>query len=257
MCYDISFTVSMKKLADYFPELVYDDQIKMDFEHSVHIAGHAYGLHPIIYRNKESRHLHCKLMEWGCIPYYIKDVAAFARTRASMLNARSERILDDTTSYWNKIKNRRCLIPMTAFYEHRKVTGFKKKVPYNIQLKDQPMFFLPGLYSVTKVPDEQGEVQEIWTFTMITRKANKVMAQIHNDGESTERMPLLLTAELSKQWLAEELDEPAYRSILAYEMPSENLNFHTVYTIRSNKPRPDEKAKNEWYDWGDVPAINM
>ncbi|RYY71054.1 MAG: SOS response-associated peptidase [Chitinophagaceae bacterium] len=257
MCYDISFTVNMKKLSDYFPELIFDDQIKIDFGEAVHIAGHAYGLHPILFQNREDGQQHCKLMEWGCIPFYVTDLAAFAKQRTSMLNARSERILDDAKSYWNKIRNRRCLIPLTAFYEHRKVAGFQKKVPYNIQLKDQAMFFLPGLYSVAKIPDENGEVQELWTFTIITRNANKVMLQIHNDGENTGRMPLMLPLELSRKWLSAELDEPTYRSILNYEMPPGNLSFHPVYTIRSNKPRPDDKAKNEFYDWGNVPSIEL
>jgi putative SOS response-associated peptidase YedK len=255
MCYDISFTINVKQLSDYFPDLIYDDQIKFDFQNAVHIIGHTYGLHPIIYRNREDQQLHCKLMEWGCIPFYVQDAAAFARQRTSMLNARSERILEDTKSYWYKIRNRRCLIPMTGFYEHRKVAGITKKVPYLIQLKNQPMFFLPGLYSVAKLPDEQGELQEVFTFTLITRSANKVMAQIHNDGDNTNRMPLMLPFEWSKKWLEDELSAEEYKNILDFEMPSEELKYHTVYTIRSAKPRPDEKAKDEFFDWGKVPEI--
>ncbi len=255
MCYDISFTINVKQLTDYFPDLVFDDQIKFDFQNAVHIMGHAYGLHPIIYKDREDEKLHCKLMEWGCIPFYVQDLKAFARQRASMLNARSERILEDNKSYWHKIRNRRCLIPMTGFYEHRKVVGLTKKVPYLVQLKNQAMFFLPGLYSVAKVPDENGEVQEVWTFTIITRKANNVMAQIHNDGENTQRMPLMLPFELSKKWVSEELDENEYKSILDFEMPPEELKYHTVYTIRSAKPRPDEKAKDKYFEWEKVPEI--
>lgn len=255
MCYDISFTINVKQLTDYFPDLVFDDQIKFDFDNAVHIIGHSYGLHPIIYKNREDEKLHAKLMEWGCIPFYVQELKPFARQRASMLNARSERILADNKSYWYKIRNRRCLVPMTGFYEHRKVAGLTKKVPYLIGLKKQPMFFLPGLYSVAKLPDENGEQQELWTFTIITRKANKVMAQIHNDGDNTGRMPLMLPLELSRQWVNDELSEEAYNFILAFEMPSEELNYHTVYTIRSPKPRPDEKGKDQFYAWEKVPEI--
>ncbi|MFX8477668.1 SOS response-associated peptidase family protein, partial [Acinetobacter baumannii] len=76
-------------------------------------------------------------MEWGVIPFYVKEESAFIRQRASMLNARSERILDDKTSYWNKIRNRRCLIPVSGIYEHRAIKGWKKKVPYFISIKDE------------------------------------------------------------------------------------------------------------------------
>ena len=126
MCYDISFQVNIKELADYFPDLIFDDQMSMDFE-GTHIIGHAFGEHPIIYRNREDQLLHCKLMEWGCIPFYVKDEKQFLRQRASMLNARSERVLDDEKSYWYKIRNRRCLIPVTGIYEHRAIKGWKKK----------------------------------------------------------------------------------------------------------------------------------
>ncbi len=152
MCYDISFQVGLNELADYFPDLVFDTQIEMNFD-GTHIMGHSYGDHPIIYRSKEDQSMHCRPMEWGSIPFYVKDEKQFIRQRASMLNARSERILDDEKSYWYKIRNRRCLVPVTGIYEHRAIKGWKKKVPYFIKLKSQPLFFIPGLYSVLKLPD--------------------------------------------------------------------------------------------------------
>ena len=256
MCYDISFTVRLRELSDYFPDLVFDDQIKMDFSGAVHIMGHAYGEHPIIYRNREDGKLHCKLMEWGCIPFYVKDEDSFKRQRTSMLNARSERILDDTKSYWYKIRNRRCLVPMTAMYEHREVEGWKKKVPYIIGLKHQPLYFIPGLYSVAELPDkETGEVIKRWTFTLITTNANSVMRMIHNGGDNKWRMPLYLPKELSDKWLEENLSLEEYKHILNFEMPPEELEYHTVYTIRSPKLRPDGKEKNEYYEWPGLPEL--
>lgn len=254
MCYDISFTVNMKQLSDYFPKLIFDDQIKMNFE-PVHIIGHNYGEHPIIFRNREDDSLRCRLMEWGCIPFFVKDEAAYKKQRATMLNARSERILEDKKSYWYKIRNRRCLIPMTGFYEHREVKGFKKKVPYFIRLKDQETFFLPGLYSVAELPDkETGEVQKRYTFTLITRAANSLMKQIHNSGDNKERMPLLLPFALSAEWL-EEITEERLSEILSFRMPPDQMDHHTVYTIRSSDVRPDEKDKNEFYQWEDLAEI--
>jgi putative SOS response-associated peptidase YedK len=255
MCYDISYTVKVKELADYFPDLEFHGQLELDFDGNVHIMGHSYGEHPIIYRPAEGKLL-CRSMEWGCIPFYVKDEKTFIRQRATMLNARSERILDDTKSYWHKIKNRRCLIPVNGIYEHRAVKGWKKKVPYFIKLKDQDMFFLPGLYSAVELPDtETGEVLKRYTFTLITRAANDVMANIHNDGDNKNRMPLFLNADLSKLWLSDELSETDYKTILDFEMPSENLDFKPVFTIRSAKLRPDEKEKNEFWEWEKLPAL--
>jgi putative SOS response-associated peptidase YedK len=201
--------------------------------------------------------LHVRMMEWGCIPFYVKDLKTYQRQRAVMLNARSERILEDNKSYWYKIRNRRCLIPLNGFYEHMKVAGFKNKIPYFITLKKQPMFFLPGLYSVAEIVDkETGELVKHWSYTLITRNANSVMKQIHNDGENKWRMPLLLQFEESKKWLEDDLQLEDYKAILDYQMPSQELKAIPVYTIRSPKPRPDDKPKNEFYAWENLVELN-
>lgn len=256
MCYDVSFTVNVKELTDYFPDLIFDDQIEINFDAAIHVVGHAYGNHPIIYINREDFKPHCRLMEWGCIPFYVKDESAFLRQRATMLNARSERILGDEKSYWYKIRNRRCLIPVSGIYEHRAIKGWKKKVPYFVKVKNENLIFLPGLYSAVELPDTStGELVKRYTYTLITRAANSLMSQIHNDGDNAGRMPLFLTFELAKKWIQEDLSIDEYKEILGYEFPSEELEYRPVFTIRSSKERPDGKAKNEYYEWDKLPAL--
>jgi putative SOS response-associated peptidase YedK len=255
MCYDISFQAGVKELADYFTDLVFDGQIELNFD-GTHIMGHAYGEHPVIYRNREDQLLHCRAMEWGCIPFYVKDEKQFLRQRASMLNARSERVLDDEKSYWYKIRNRRCLIPVTGIYEHRAIKGWKKKVPYFVKLKKQPLFFIPGLYSMVELPDlATGEVIKRYTYTLFTRSANDVMSQIHNDGDNKGRMPLFLPFEIAKEFLQDDLSTERYKEILNVEMPSEELDYWPVFTIRSPKARPDDKPKNEYWEWEKLPEL--
>jgi putative SOS response-associated peptidase YedK len=281
MCYDISFSSSIETIQDYFPDLVYDTQISLDLNSTLHVMGNfVFPEYPIIYRNRDDDKLHLNIMEWGVITYYAKGdlekslkkypddkVTAYKEfqknlktIRNGMLNARSERILDDAKSYWNKIRNRRCLIPVSGIYEHREVKGWKNKVPYIVKPCDQGMFFLPGLYSVAELPDATtGEMQKIWTFTLITRPANALMRTIHNHGENKWRMPLFLPLELSKRWLDPDLDsnEAEYRNILNYEIPSEDLAYQTTFTIRSPKPRPDGLPKNQPYAWPDLPALGL
>lgn len=255
MCYDISFTVNIPEIGDYFPDLVYDEQLELSFD-GTHIMGHAHGFHPIIYRSREDQRLHLRAMEWGCIPYYVKEEKLFARQRASMLNARSERILEDTKSYWYKIRNRRCLIPATGFFEHREIAGWKKKVPYFIRLRQQAVFFIPGLYSVTELPDTStGEMIKRYTYTLITRDANPVMRDIHNGGDNKGRMPLLLPLALALRFLDEELSTEEYKEILSFEMPAEELDYHPVYTIRSPKARPDLLEKIAPWEWDNLPPL--
>jgi putative SOS response-associated peptidase YedK len=257
MCYDVSFSTTIESIHDYFPDLVHDDQIKINYDAAIHIVGHSYGENLIIYRSQEDGKEHLRLMEWGCIPFYTKDIAAFNKfQRKTMLNARSERILDDQKSYWYKIRNRRCLIPVSGIYEHQAVPGFKNKVPYFIRLKGEKMFFLPGLYSVVDdVDKDSGEMIKRWTYTLITRAANGIMKQIHNDGDNKWRMPLFLPFEMAKEWLSHDLSPERYQEILNFQMPSGALEYWPVYTVRSPKPRPDEKRKDEYYEWPNLPAL--
>jgi putative SOS response-associated peptidase YedK len=257
MCYDISFKTKLDELSNYFPDLIIDDQIDLEFDRD-HIIAHAYGNHPIIYQNRDDNKLHLRLMEWGCIPFYVKDEKTFVKQRSTMLNARSERILDDQKSYWYKIRNRRCLIPLTGTFEHRKIVGWTKKVPYFVKPKDQKMFFLPGLYSVVELPDlSTGELIKRYTWTLITRSANDVMKNIHNDGDNRWRMPLYLPFVMSREYLGESLTEDRYREILGYEMPSEDIEYFTVDTIRSPKPRGDQQSKDTIFEWPRLPTLGQ
>jgi len=140
-------------------------------------------------------------------------------------------------------------MPYSCFRNlHREVNGWKKKVPYFVRLKGQSIFFSPGLCSVAELPDIQtGEIVKRFTYTLITRDANEVMQMIHSGGDNKYRMPLFLPSELSKEWLSEGLTPERYREILEYEMPSGELEYHPVFTIRS--PKPDNKLKYEYWEW--------
>lgn len=255
MCYDVSFTVEIRVLKDYFPDLVFDSQLEMEFGPIDHLQGvGVFPKMPIVYVNREDFRLHCRIMEWGIIEHYT-DLEPRVDYRNKFLNIRSERILDDKRSYWYKIRNRRCLIPVTGIYEHRAVRGWKKKVPYWVQPVGQSLFFLPGLYSVAEIADADGVVQKRWTFGMITRAANSVMKKIHNDGDNKYRMPLFLPFEMAKEFVSEELSEQRYRELLSYEMPANDLQCHPVFTIRTPKPRPDDRRKHEYYEWEKLPAL--
>jgi putative SOS response-associated peptidase YedK len=279
MCYDVSFTVSIERLSDYFDNLKIDQQLAFEFPDLTHVMGNfVFPAYPIVFRAQDDKDLHATAMEWGVLTYYAKTdldkmLAQFPEDkdkafkefdkkikgiRNSMLNARSERILDDPKSYWYKIRNRRCLIPVTGIYEHREVVGWKNKIPYLIGLKHQPVFFIPGLYSVAELPDKDtGEMHKHWTFTLITRGANELLRKIHNHGDNKWRMPLFLPLTLSQRWLDHELPEQEYRAILEYEMPAEEMEDVPVFTIRSPKPRPDGLAKDAPYEWAGLPPLGV
>ncbi|RXK87018.1 SOS response-associated peptidase [Filimonas effusa] len=258
MCYDISFTVDLPELRAHFPDLVMDENIQLNLEAAEHILGPGFhGEHAILYRNRTDHLVHLRLHEWGVIPFYINTpdkINDFKKSRNGFLNVRAERILDDKTSYWFKIRERRCLIPVTGIIEHREVVGFKNSIPYLVWPCSQKIFFLPGLYSVAAVPDQEtGELIERRTFALITRPANELMKKIHNSGANRWRMPLFLPLELSQTWLNNTLTETEYRRILNYEIPAEDLAYRTTFSVRGNKLRPDGLSKIAPYSWNEPP----
>ena len=53
------------------------------------------------------------------------------------------------------------------------------------------------------------------------------------------------------------MNEEGLNNILKFEMPDSELDYHTVYTIRTTKPRPDEKIKTEQYNWPGLPPLGQ
>ncbi|WP_455220063.1 SOS response-associated peptidase [Kaarinaea lacus] len=166
---------------------------------------------------------------WPLIPKWAKGTVS----KYSTANAKSE-TLETTKSYqfaWNHAQ--RCLIPATGFYEWQVVEGEKKKQPYNIQLSDQPIFAMAGLWEVSMNPDMDKPVE---SFTIITTQANSMMAAIHN---TKERMPVILAPETYQQWLAGSLTD-AKQLLVPY--PEAAMTAYKVTTYVNNPHNNDEKC---------------
>jgi putative SOS response-associated peptidase YedK len=128
MCYDISFDSSVDIITAYFPHMKIESQVNLNFE-AVHLVAHAYPKYPIVIYEDGKYDL--RPMEWGLIAPYMNTQEKIKEQRRFMLNARSEKILDKK-SIWNKVRNNRCLIPVSGIYEHREINGWKNKVPYYV-----------------------------------------------------------------------------------------------------------------------------
>jgi putative SOS response-associated peptidase YedK len=251
MCYDISFSTKYELITEFIHDLITDPQIQFDHETFMHVQAQSYQKKPVIF--KEDGKYYMKEFEWGVIPNYMRTPEEIKKGRQFMCNAQSEKIFDKK-SFWNRIRKNRCLLPVEGFFEHREVKGIKNKVPYFIQLKDRPVFFLPGLYAYAPTPDvETGEMRG--TFTVVTRAANDVMKQIHNSGSNPGRMPLMLPEELEHRWLEEDVSDEELQQILNYEMPSSELKYQAVWSIRTTKERPDGKSKLEPFAWEGLPPL--
>lgn len=253
MCYDISFKTSLKSVEENFPDILIDPQLRLDFD-SPHVLAQSFSKYPVVVF--EDARYRLKAFEWGLIADYMNTPEKVKKNRQWMCNAQGEKIMGDKKSYWHRIRRHRCLIPVTGIYEHREIRGWKNKVPYYVRQSGRGMFSIPGLFHYPAFGDtETGEITG--TFTLITREANSLMRQIHNCGTNAHRMPLFLPKELEEKWLLPDLSDGEISEILAFEMPSENLEAWPVYTIRSPKLRPDNKQKYEAFEWPDLPPLGQ
>lgn len=159
--------------------------------------------------------------QWGLIPFWAKDIKIGNR----MINARSETILEKP-AFRAAAKKRHCWVLADSFYEWKKEGS--QKTPYRIQLKDESILVLAGLWEMWKKGTET-----IHSFTIITCPPNEEMAPIHN------RMPLILASkEEQKAWL-EEKNTENIKSML--QTPANDLLkmypvTRSVNSVRNNSP---------------------
>lgn len=121
---------------------------------------------------------------WGLIPFWAKD----EKIGQKLSNARGE-TLTEKPSFRAAYKYRRCIIPVQGFYEWKREDGVKQ--PYYFKLANEDPIPFAGLWEHWSGP--QGE--EILSATIITTKANQLMAPIHH------RMPAILKPDQFQAWL--------------------------------------------------------
>ncbi len=144
-----------------------------------------------------------QLFEWGLIPHWADNERA-NELKKSTLNAKSETIFE--LSSFKESTSKRCLILAESFYEWR--TEGKRKIPYQIFVKDQEVFAMGGIFSEWK-SIKTGEIKN--TFSIITVPANDMMAYIHN---TKQRMPLILPQNQELDWLKPNLDKAQITALM-------------------------------------------
>jgi hypothetical protein len=68
-------------------------------------------------------------------------------------------------------------------------------------------------------------------------------------------MPLFLPKELEMEWLKPDLTDEEMAKLLRYEMPSDQIVYDPVFSIRARTPRPDGRPKNEAFDHPNLPQL--
>ncbi|MCE5343195.1 MAG: SOS response-associated peptidase [Eubacteriales bacterium] len=123
-----------------------------------------------------------------------------------VINSRSEKA-DVTPMFQRAVRERRCLIPASWFFEWRRVDGRKTKDKFAFLLEEArrgELMYLAGVYGAFLGGYEGGGYDG---FAILTREADEQMSLYH------DRMPVILREEsLKKAWLDSEVSYDALRA---------------------------------------------
>jgi putative SOS response-associated peptidase YedK len=122
-------------------------------------------------------------MQWGLVPSWSKDPSIGSK----MINARSETITEKP-SFRQSVPGRRCIIPMSGFYEWDR-TDPKRKVPYFVTREDGCLMLVAGIWTPSPALDGRH------TFSLITRESVDDLSYIHS------RSPVELHVEDALEWM--------------------------------------------------------
>ncbi len=122
-------------------------------------------------------------MQWGLVPSWSKDPSVGSK----MINARSETITEKP-SFRQSVPGRRCIIPMSGFYEWDR-SDPKRKVPYFVTREDGHLMLVAGIWTPSPALDGRH------TFSLITRESVDDLSYIHS------RSPVELHADDALEWM--------------------------------------------------------
>lgn len=188
-----------------------------------HVSGFA---HPRLLVFTNEKPVEPQEFTWGLIAPWTKTMADAKKFWNNTLNARCETMFE-LNSFKDSALHKRCLIYLDAFYEYHHYCG--KTAPFRIELANRAPLIVGGLWSEW-ADRETGEILK--TVSIVTTKANPLMARIHNNPKASEgpRMPVILPPEKQNQWLMEIKTEADKNNLmkLTAPLPEEWLEAHTV-----------------------------
>lgn len=170
------------------------------FKHKIAEIRSRYDIRPtqdvvIMHVDRKAKALRMPRSKWGWqVPWM----------PAPLINARSESLLSSKT--WSlAIKERRCIIPASAFYEWQRRNDAPKPVPWEIKRTGADLFYFAGLWK-NAVDKKTGE--EVIEATIITQPGNHLLREVHNHGGNAGRQPVFLDNDKIDRWLDPDLTSP-------------------------------------------------
>jgi len=180
-----------------------------------------------VYRVTTRRGRELLPLRWGLVPYWAKNAAIGAK----MINARGD-TLAEKPAFREAFSRRHCLVPMSGFYEWRRVGA--GKVPYYLHLLNAELFGVAGLYEFWPGKDGAASIE---SFTIVTTEANELVGELH------DRMPAILHEADYEAWLNPRDRSQAELEALLAPYPAEEMRAHPV-SPRVNNAKNDGPELN-------------
>lgn len=136
--------------------------------------------------NAQEGQRYLRAMRWGFLPHWYKTPG----DGPLLINARAETIAEKP-AFREACRIRRCLIPVSGFYEWTKDTE-GNRLPWYIQAKDGAPLAFAGIWQQW----DMGEAP-VSTCAIVTTSANAAVSQIHH------RMPVIVAQQDWPLWLGE------------------------------------------------------
>lgn len=183
---------------------------------------------PVVTSDDETGFNILQHLQWGLVPSWADD----PKIGSSLINARGETVASKP-AFRSAFKHRRCIVPISGFYEWKPIPGSKIKQPLYITPTDQgDIWLLAGLWERWKGSDGA----PLDTFTVLTTSANEAMLKIH------DRMPVILEPAAAQVWLhhksASAASPDSTLTSLIAQYPAERMLFTPVSRL-VNSPRND------------------
>jgi putative SOS response-associated peptidase YedK len=231
MCYNVNYLT--KKRLEYarrLQGLVDERDLENEFDDILHRTGPVYFVNgfnhpdlPVI-TNKLPGHI--QAFTWGLIPFWVKDPKQAVSLSKMTLNARGEDIFNKP-SFRNAARQKRCLVMIDGFFEYHWVRD--KSYPFYVKMANEEPMLLAGLWETWNYAKENMVKH---TFSIVTTRANPMMAHIHNKPKASEgpRMPVIVPRGMEKIWLGEIQNTADHKAIEGVIQPFDE-NKLLAYTV--------------------------
>ena len=162
-------------------------------------------------------------MRWWLVPYWSPEPS----TKYSMFNAKSE-TLTKSRAYSEPFKRRRCIVPVTGYYEWKREGEIK--APYYIEPEEDPGFAFAGLWDRWSRGD-----QVIESCTIITAASPEGIKWLHH------RIPIHLTKDQVESWVNPQTPEAELHELLKPELRT-SIQVTPVSTYVNNARNKDDRC---------------